>query len=138
MADSRKSPHPGNPRQSLGRRGEALAADYLQERSYQILERNYRSPFGEIDLIARQWVSDQTNTGPVLVFVEVKTRSSEAYGFPEESVTLTKQAHLIQSAQAYLQSHLDQEGNWRIDVIAVRLDRSGGPPEIKHFENAVH
>jgi putative endonuclease len=138
MAGPPKSPQSGDTRRSLGRRGEALAADYLQARRYQILERNYRSPYGEIDLIARQWVGEKSDNYSVLVFIEVKTRSSGAYGFPEEAVTLSKQTHLIHSAQAYLQSHPEQEGSWRIDVIAIRTDRSGGLPEIKHFENAVH
>ena len=138
MVGARKSSLTRNPRQTLGRRGEALAAEYLQERGYQLLERNFRSSYGEIDLIARL----QGEAGPcsesVLVFVEVKTRASQAYGFPEESVTPAKQAHLIQSAQAYLQTHPEQEGNWRIDVIAVRIVQPDGAVEIKHIENAVH
>jgi putative endonuclease len=138
MAGPLKSPQHGNNRQALGRRGEALAAEYLQARGYQILERNYRSPYGEIDLIARQVLGSRVEIETVLVFIEVKTRSTVDYGFPEESITPSKQVHLLQSAEAYLQAHPQREGNWRIDVIAVRTGRSGGPVEIKHFENAVH
>jgi putative endonuclease len=128
----------GDARQSLGRRGEALAAEYLLAKGYQILERNFRSPYGEIDLIVSQPAADSGENGPLLVFVEVKTRSSNAYGYPEESVTASKQIHLIRSAQAYLQAHPEHTGDWRIDVIAVRTGRAGGQAEIKHFENAVH
>lgn len=115
-----------------------MAAEFLLAKGYQILERNFRSPYGEIDLIASQIDDNHVAGGSVLVFVEVKTRSTNAYSFPEESVTAAKQAHLIKSAQAYLQQHPDQAGDWRIDVIAVRTARAAGPPEIKHFENAVH
>lgn len=138
MAGPRKPTRRGAARQSLGRQGEALAGNYLEKSGYKILERNYRSPFGEVDLIARQPEGNEPGGESVLVFVEVKTRSSAAYGFPEESITPAKQVHLVQTAQAYLQDHPELEGNWRIDIITVRTFRSGGPAEIEHFENAVH
>ena len=114
-------------RQALARWGEALAAKYLTQKGYTLLAQNARTPHGEIDLV--------TQEGETIVFVEVKTRSSTAYGHPEEAVTLTKQAHLLASASAYLQSHT-LEGDWRIDVIAIRKKKNA-PPEILHFENAV-
>lgn len=138
MAPARSKSASGDNRQSLGRHGEALAAEYLQAKGYQILERNFRSPYGEIDLIAFQADEESLHGGPVQVFVEVKTRSTNAYGYPEEAVTPSKQVHLIQAAQAYLQRHPDQTGDWRIDVIAVRTGQAEGPAEIKYFENAVH
>lgn len=115
-------------RQQLARWGEALAAEFLVARNYEILDRNARTPYGELDLIARQ--------GSVSVFVEVKTRSSTAYGLPEEAVTPAKQAHILASAQHYLQTHPNLDGDWRVDVIAIRrfLNR---PPEIVHFENVL-
>jgi len=137
MAGAQRPGKPVNARQSLGRKGESLAAEYLLARGFQILARNYRSAYGEIDLIVLQPAGSPASGGPVLVFVEVKTRSSDAYGFPEESITPSKQVHLIQSAQAYLQEHPQREGDWRIDVIAVRMGRAGKQAEIKHFENAV-
>ncbi|NJN43783.1 MAG: YraN family protein [Anaerolineae bacterium] len=97
-------------------------------------KRIYRSrtecphPHGEIDLVTQQ--------GAVTVFVEVKTRTSSAYGHPESAITPTKQAHLLASAQAYIQTHPDHVNDWRIDVIAIRR-RKGMEPEIVHFENAV-
>lgn len=116
-------------RQSVGRWGENLAQAFLQQRGYSILERNARTPYGELDLVARR--------GDMLVFVEVKTRLSRAYGVPETAVTLTKQTHLLQAAQAYLQLHPELELDWRIDVIAVQGNQEGGAPEIVWFENAV-
>lgn len=116
------------PRQALGRWGETLAADFLVQKGYSILERNVRTPYGELDLVARQ--------GKVLVFVEVKTRSSRAFGLPEEAVTSRKQAHLLAAAQHYLQDHPALEGDWRVDVIAIERC-FGQSPAIVHFENAL-
>lgn len=116
-------------RQALGRWGEAQAAEYLGRQGYLVLERNVRTAYGEIDLVARQ--------GAVLVFVEVKTRSSTAFGLPEASVTPRKQAHMLAAAQAYLQAHPDLQGDWRVDVVAIQRRRGGQIPEIAHFENAL-
>jgi putative endonuclease len=128
-------------RQALGRWGEARAAEYLAARGYAILERNARTPYGEIDLVVRveedARASDPPGPTPITVFVEVKTRSSKTFGFPEESVTLRKQAHLLAAAQSYIQEHPELEGDWRIDVIAIQRDRSKARPVITHFENAI-
>ena len=91
------------------------------------MARNNRTPFGEIDLIAQQDAS--------LVFVEVKSRSSAEFGFPEEAVTPAKQQHILESAQTYLQEHPEFDGDWRVDVIAISRTQDG-EPEIHHFENA--
>ncbi len=119
-----------NHRQSLGRWGESLAADYLTRRGYRLLDRNARTAHGELDLVIQQ------PSPSVVIFVEVKARSSRTFGRPEESITPRKQAHLLAAAQAYLQSHPELDGDWRIDVIAIER-RAGQPPEIIHFENAV-
>ena len=116
-------------RLSLGCWGEALAAEFLVSNGYEIVARNQRTPYGEIDLVAR------INNG--LVFVEVKTRSTDAYGHPEASVTPKKREHLIASAQAYIQEFSDPDISWRIDVIAIRKLKSPDQPEIIHFENAI-
>jgi putative endonuclease len=116
-----------NRKQSLGRWGEEQAARFLAAKGYEILERNFRTEYGELDLIAR--TKDQ------LVFVEVKARSSARFGFPEEAVTPAKQQHILEAAQTYLQEHPEFEGDWRVDVVALRRVK-GAPPEIKHFENA--
>ena len=112
----------------LGKWGEQQAEKFLLEKGYQILTRNVRTPYGEIDLIAQK--------DEILVFVEVKTRSSRTYGNPEEAVTETKLTHMIDSAESYLQENTDSLQDWRIDVIAV-TKTSGYNPEIIHFENAV-
>jgi len=129
-------------RQRVGSWGESLAAEYLRQRGYTILERNARTPYGEIDLVARQ---EQVHggqggalpAGSVTVFVEVKTRTSTAFGLPEEAVTARKREHLLAAAQAYLQAHPDLEGDWRVDVIAILSSSSRKEPRITHFENAV-
>lgn len=118
-------------RQSLGRWGENLAADYLQERGYEILAQNVRTPHGELDLVARH-VADN-----VIVFVEVKTRATSTFGFPEEAVTPRKQAHLLNAAQTYIQQHPDSRCDWRIDVIAIQRIGRDQPAQIVHFKNAL-
>ena len=130
------------PRQNLGRWGEALAAEYLQKRGYTILERNARTPYGEIDLVAQQTLPALSPTDPagglLTVFVEVKTRRTSTYGMPEASVTPRKQAHMLASAQAYLQAHPELPGNWRIDVLAIQRIHPNQAPVILHFENALN
>jgi putative endonuclease len=132
------------PRQALGQWGEDLAAAYLERRGYTVLERNARTPYGEIDLVARQpdlregfetLGSDRTEE--VIVFVEVKTRQSTAYGLPEEAITAQKRDHMLASALAYMQAHPELAGHWRIDVIAIQRKPSPNQPLITHFENAI-
>ena len=117
-----------NSKIELGRKGENLAAEYLAERGFSIIAKNVRTPYGELDLIGLQ-------SGALVIF-EVKTRRTDTYGFPEDAVSATKRAHLIDSAQAFIQDHPELPGNWRIDVIAINL-RPGLKPEIEWFENAV-
>jgi putative endonuclease len=105
-----------------------LAANYLVGQGYQVLEQNFRTPHGEIDLIASR--------GACLVFVEVKTRTSLSFGYPETALTPKKQAHVRAAAEWYLQSQTGLDVDWRIDVIAIQRQRGSGTPEIVHFENA--
>lgn len=121
-------------RKSFGSWGERMAAAYLEHRGYVILERNARTAYGEIDLVARQ----VTQGGWATVFVEVKTRHTAAFGPPEAAITARKSQHLLESAQAYLQAHPELDEDWRIDVIAIRRVRDGEPPQVRHFEDAVH
>jgi len=114
---------------STGIWGESLAAEYLERNGYDILERNARTPYGEIDLIARQ--------ASVTVFVEVKTRRSTRFGNPEESITAAKRLHLLSAIESYLQSHPELDGEWRVDVIALQIS-SKTASELTHFENAIH
>jgi putative endonuclease len=118
----------GRVKQQIGRWGEELAARYLSERGYRVVAKNVRTSYGEIDLIARM--------DEVTVFVEVKTRTTLRYGLPEESITAKKLAHMHAAAQAYIQSHPEVGGEWRIDVISIYRGPTG-EPEILHFENAL-
>ena len=120
MPDSRKH---------LGAFGEQVATEYLKNRGYEILQLNYRCSVGEIDIVARD--------GDSLVFVEVRTRSSRQFGTPEESVTPAKQAKLIELAESYLQEHQISNQTWRIDVVAVEVDRHNKISRIELIENAV-
>jgi putative endonuclease len=113
----------------LGRRGEDIAARFLEQHGYSILDRNWRCRQGEIDLVARD--------GSELVFVEVRTRRGTAMGSPEESITPRKQARLVAVASAYIQQHDFQEGSWRIDVVAVAVDRSGAVVRLSLVRDAV-
>jgi putative endonuclease len=111
--------HRGN----LGKRGEDIAAAYLVKGGYRILERNWRCARGEIDIVA--------TLGGDLVFVEVKTRSSTAYGHPLESITLVKLARLRALAGAWCQAHPEVSGSLRIDAVAV-LAPCDAPYQLEH------
>ncbi len=104
-------------RRALGNRGEELATAFLQEQGYHILVRNYRSPYGEVDLIARH--------EGYLVFIEVKTRRTDRFGAPEEAVHPAKQEKLRTLAEYYLQEQGLAEAWVRFDVVAVRLTAQG-------------
>lgn len=102
------------PRHVVGKAGEEAAVQYLREHGYQILERNYRCRFGEIDLIARD--------GRVLAFVEVKTRRSQKYGPAAAAVTREKQRHLIKASQLYLIQMKKADELCRFDVVTVAME----------------
>ena len=108
---------------ALGRNGEAIAARHLVRSGLTIVERNWRCPQGEIDLVAR----DRDD----LVFVEVKTRSSVAYGHPLEAITPRKLARLRRLAGAWCLAHPEEHGNVRIDAVAVVAPREG-QIEVEH------
>ncbi|MCS6907992.1 MAG: YraN family protein [Anaerolineales bacterium] len=116
---------------ALGHCGEDIAARYLEAKGYRILERNYATRYGEIDLVALCCLSEE---GGRLVFVEVKTRRNQRCGYPEESITPKKLNHLILACQEYLQSHQKEEVDWQIDVVAIELS-PGSPVQVTHLEN---
>lgn len=116
--------------QRLGRWGEDYAENYLRYQGITILARNVRTPYGEIDIVGR----DKTD----LIFFEVKTRTSQKFGFPEDSIHFRKRDHLIQSAEYYVQQNPDEEAVWRIDVISIQCDNKGlEPVQIEWFVNAI-
>jgi putative endonuclease len=115
-------------RRGLGRRGEELAAQHLAAKGYRIVARNWRCEHGELDLVVRD--------GECLAFVEVRTRRGRALGTPEESITPAKQARLAALAEAYVSDN-QWPGEWRIDVVAVEMDRRGRLLSVDHYENVV-
>lgn len=112
----------------MGRQGEELAVNFLKKQGYQILERNFKKRYGEIDIIALD--------KDTLVFIEVKTRFSEEYGSPEESVTPWKLKQIAKTGQFYKLLHPELPDSLRIDVIAVDLGIDGSLKDIRLFENA--
>ena len=109
-----------------GAEGEAIAAAFLLKQGYRILERNYRTPLGEIDMIAKD--------GETLVFIEVKARSVVQFGAPQSAVDLRKQAKMSRVALAYLSRKKIDSSDCRFDVIGV-LKGPGGP-QVELFQNA--
>ncbi len=99
--------------QIFGRQGEKDAADQAVSRGYSVLERNCRTPYGEIDLILRSPENE-------IVFVEVKARTSTSFGYPETAVDRRKKTHIIRSAYYYLQQHYpDEDIPWHVDIMAL-------------------
>jgi putative endonuclease len=113
-------------RRQLGNHGEDLAAAALKKQGYKILERNYVTPLGEIDLVARQ--------GKTLVIIEVKTRKSTQFGSPQEAVSATKQAKLRRLADYYTKDKRLAGASVRFDVVAITLGDAG--PQMEIISNA--
>lgn len=109
-------------RQHTGKTGEDMAVDYLRERGYEILERNFRCSFGEMDIIGRQ--------GAVLAFVEVRTRRTDGFGQPLESVGPVKQKKLSRIALFYLQKHRLEGSEARFDVLGITMGSQGTQIEL--------
>jgi putative endonuclease len=117
--------------QILGKWGEEIAENYLIQKGYEILFRNWRSRYGELDLIARK--------ENVISIVEVKTRRGLTLGWPEESITPKKQEHLINASQLFFDENVNYiDLQWQIDVIAILIESAETRTfKIRHYENAV-
>ena len=115
-----------NSRMKCGKSGEDLASRFLVKNGFTILARNYRFERAEIDIIAEE--------GEDLVFIEVKTRRSNAYGTPEEAVTEEKQEQIRSAAEGYLVQHDIDDRPCRFDVVAIELKE--GTTEIRHVRDA--
>ncbi|MEX0736088.1 MAG: YraN family protein [Bacteroidota bacterium] len=113
-------------RRKQGAEGEALAARYLEQQGYTILQHNYRYGRGEIDLVARE--------GNELVFVEVKLRRSTRLGDPEEAVTPAKQNQIRRVAEGYYYEHQIERQTCRFDVVAITY--RNGTPHIRLLRDA--
>ncbi len=124
-----RSTHRLNLPDGTGKAGEAAALHILEQHGYKILRTNYRVPEGEIDVVSTR--DDQ------IVFVEVKTRRGSSFGRPEESLTPSKSLKLISAAQSYLLETGQSSRDWRIDLLAIVMDRSGKVVRSYVIENAV-
>ena len=115
-------------KKSLGNWGEELAVNYLLENGYSIVARNYHTKHGELDIIAQK--------DDVIYFVEVKTRSTNTFGFPEEAVTSRKRSHMMMAAESFFEKHSSDFETWQFDIIAI-LKRTGQEAEIVHLQNVI-
>lgn len=113
--------------QTIGNLGEKIAADYILDKGYEVLDRKFVTRFGELDIVAAH--------AGMVVFIEVKTRTSDTYGPPESSVTEAKMERLQNAALLWMQAHPEINEDWRIDVIAIILDHRRKVKEIRHFMN---
>lgn len=115
-----------------GAYGEELAAQYLRKKGWEILERNYKTKYGEIDIIVQTPI--ENGQGTLVAFVEVKSRTTTTENPPELSVTAQKRRTIVRVARFYADHHIQPRTGYRFDVIAV--DFSKDPPELHHFEGA--
>lgn len=116
---------------SIGQKSETIAINFLKQKGFQFIERNYRSSFGEIDIIMR----DKTE----LVFVEVKSRNETGldYGLPEEAVNLKKQHQIRRLAKGYLNQHRQVAfTDYRMDIVSIILDQQGKAISVTHLPDA--
>jgi len=109
----------------LGKEGENIATGYLVKKGYQILQRNYQKRSGEIDIIALDF--DE------ICFIEVKTRKSGTYGYPEEAIDERKLAKISETAETWLEENEKTDSLWRIDAISVVFESKN--PSIIHLKN---
>lgn len=113
-----------------GRAGEAAARAYVtQNLGYEIVETNFRTREGEIDIVARSGVD--------FVFIEVKARTSKKFGHGVEQISSAKALRLQTAAQRYLEQSESGDVEWRIDLLSVEMTRSGRVLDIEHVENAI-
>ena len=115
-------------RRELGQRGEDLACRVLKKKGYRIIDRNVRLPGGELDVIAR--------FKKTLVFVEVKTRTSTAFGAPQEAVDRRKQERLTRLAWTWLKQEGLEDSPARFDVVSILVNQDGDRARVEVFENA--
>lgn len=117
-------------RKKIGQVGEDLAVQHLKSQKYKILLKNYRKPWGEVDIIAEK--------EGVVVFVEVKTNSRISAFSPENRVNRQKLRHIFRTADLFLKKHFPgKEKPWQIDVIAITLDQTQNTANLQHFKNIV-
>lgn len=113
----------------LGVFGEKVAKRYLENKGYKIIAQNYKNHYGEVDLIAKN--------DSFLIFVEVKTRIKNTFGFPEEAINRQKQERLIRISSQYLLENQIENENYRIDSISIEVDEGNNKARIRHLKDAI-
>ena len=111
---------------TIGYLGEAIAKEYLENQGYKIIKQNYKTKYAEIDLIAYD--------KKTLVFIEVKTKSGEQFGIPEDALGYPKTRKLTRNALAYV-THAGYVKGYRIDAVCIVLDQNNNPKRISHYKN---
>jgi putative endonuclease len=119
----------GREMKMTGAAGERIALKHLKKLGYRILESNFRTPFGEIDIVAR--------LKRIIVFVEVKSRITLSFGPPYISITRTKERHIVKNALFYLKRRRLFNADWRVDIVSVKLSYDYRVESIELIENAV-
>ena len=115
-----------NKQQQFGQTSETVAARFLKKRRYKILETNFRTRLGEIDIIAKD--------GDTIAFIEVKARTSDHFGNPKGAVTLQKQRKISMAALQYLKATEQSDAKARFDVVSI--SPRSDPPAIEIIKNA--
>ena len=110
----------------VGKLGEVQARRYLENKGFKILEQNYRTRYGEIDLVGKEQNE--------LVFIEVRTKTGNDFGTPEETLNKKKITKLRRNALAYT-SKIGWKGTFRLDALCLILDEKNQPKRIDHYEN---
>jgi len=115
-----------NYQQNLGRFGEEIARKYLEKNNYQIIDENYHTRQGEIDLICQKdnWY----------IFIEVKTRTNDSFGQPEESVDEKKLKKFQETISKYIIENGLTDKKWRVEVLAIIIDKKTGKSKIRHLK----
>lgn len=116
-----------NHNQKVGRFGEGLARDYLVRHGYKIIGENIKVSYKEIDIIAKKQ--------SLIVFIEVKTRTSDKFGFADEAISSKKIKHLKRAIGAYLKSYNPEFKDIRLDLIAIDIDKYKKIAKIKHYKD---
>lgn len=114
----------------IGKYGEDVASKYLETKGYKIKERNYRTFLGEIDIVCEYKGN--------IIFVEVKTRRSDKFGYPEEAVNFNKQRKIIKNALCYMSKYHLWRQNCCFDVILVSISKNRDLKKIEHVKNAFY
>jgi putative endonuclease len=112
----------------LGKLGEDIAEKYISKQGYTIMQRNFRTKIGEIDIVAKD--------GKYIVFIEVKARRSISYGYPREAVDKNKQLKIREVASIYLMKNKKYDSQVRFDVVEVMLDTKNDLKSIVLLKNA--